>query len=108
MTLWSLVFRWEERLAASERSCKLNNELKNGWSDLARDPGTDAEEKFQSLLARDRMQEQTDVEQDVSAKDKRMMMRASLIQYRRKCALCDIQPLSMSESSNRCAICGDF
>ena len=108
MTLWSLVFRWEERLAASEHACKVNNELKNGWDDLARYAGSDAEEKFRALLERDRMQEQNDVMQAVSAKDRRRMMRASLIQYRRKCATCGNQPTSMSAKANSCATCGDF
>lgn len=108
MTLWSLVFRWEERLAASEHSCKVNNELKNGWEDLARYKGLDAEEKFQVLLDRDRAQELSDVGQDISAKEKRQMMRASLIQYRRKCATCGIQPISMSAKGSSCATCGNF
>lgn len=108
MTLWSLVFRWEERLAASEHACKANNELKNGWEDLARYKGSDAEKKFSALLERDRLQEQSDVTQDVSAKEKRRMMRASLIQYRRKCATCGIQPIALSAKSSSCATCGDF
>lgn len=108
MTLWSLVFRWEERLAASEHACKVNNELKNSWEDLARYKGPDAEEKFRLLLERDRIQEQSDVRQDISAKEKRQMMRASLIQYRRKCATCRVQPTSMSAKESSCATCGDF
>ena len=108
MTLWSLVFRWEERLAASEHACNVNNELKNGWEDLARYKGSDAEEKFRVLLERDRIQEQSDVRQDVSAKEKRQMMRASLIQYRRKCATCGVQPISMSADNISCATCGNF
>ncbi|MBD3812838.1 MAG: hypothetical protein IE917_11555 [Betaproteobacteria bacterium] len=108
LTLWSLVFRWEERLAASEHACKANNELKNGWEDLARYKGPDAEEKFRVLLDRDRVQEQSDVKQDVSAKEKRQMMRASLIQYRRKCATCGVQPTSMSAKGSSCATCGDY
>ncbi len=108
MTLWSLVFRWEERLAASEHACMVNNELKNGWNDLARYTEPDAEEKFRALLERDRMQEKNDVMQDVSAEEKRQIMRASLIQYRRKCATCGIQPISMSAKGSSCATCGDF
>ncbi|KWV84383.1 mobilome CxxCx(11)CxxC protein [Pseudomonas haemolytica] len=108
MALWSLVFRWEERLAASEHSCKLNNELKNRWNDLARYTGSDAEQRFQTLLDRDRMQEHDDVTQDVSVKDKRRMMRASLIQYRRQCATCGIQPISLSAKSSNCEMCGKF
>jgi mobilome CxxCx(11)CxxC protein len=108
MTLWSLVFRWEERLAASEHACKVNNELKNDWEDLARYSGPDAEEKFRVLLERDRLQEQSDVKQDISAKEKRQMMRASLIQYRRKCATCGVQPTSMSAKGSSCVTCGDF
>jgi mobilome CxxCx(11)CxxC protein len=108
MTLWSLVFRWEERLAASEQSCKINHELMNGWSDLAQYTGPDAEEKSRLLLERDRIQEQSDIMQDVSAKDKRLMMRASLIQYGRKCAICGVQPVSMSAKGSSCSNCGDF
>ncbi len=108
MTLWSLVFRWEERLAASEHACKSNNELKNGWEDLARYTAPDAEAKFSALLERDRIQEASDKRQDVSAKEKRQMMRASLIQYRRKCATCGVQPNSMSVKGSSCATCGDF
>lgn len=108
MTLWSLVFRWEERLASSEHACKINNELKNGWEDLARYKSSDAEEKFRVLLERDRVQEQNDVKQDISTKEKRQMMRASLIQYRRTCATCGVQPISMSAKGSSCATCGDF
>lgn len=108
MTLWSLVFRWEERLDAAGHACKVNNELKNGWEDLARYKGPDAEEKFSVLLERDRIQEQSDVRQDVSEKEKKKMMRASLIQYRRKCATCGVQPISMSAKGISCTTCGDF
>lgn len=108
MALWSLVFRWEERLTASEHSCKLNNDLKNRWNDLARYTGSDPEERFQTLLELDRTQEHNDVKQDVSEKDKRKMMRASLLQYRRKCATCGLQPVSQSAKSSKCATCGDF
>ena len=108
MTLWSMVFRWEERLAASERAFMANNELKNNWEDLARYTGEDREEKFNALLERDRLQEQNDVLQAISGKDKRRMMRASLIQYRRKCATCGVQPRSISEKQNDCATCGNF
>ena len=108
LTLWSLVFRWEERLTASEHACKINNELKNGWEDLARYEEPDREDKYRVLLERDRIQEQHDLSQDVSAKEKRQMMRASLIQYQRKCATCGIQPISMSAKNSSCATCGDF
>jgi len=108
MTLWSLVFRWEERLAASERSCKLNNDLKNRWNDLARYAELDSEDKFQTLLNLDRTQEHNDITQDVSVKDKRRIMRASLVQYSRQCATCGIQPTSLSAKSSSCGTCGDF
>ncbi|HCI4281136.1 TPA: hypothetical protein NO555_004487 [Klebsiella variicola subsp. variicola] len=108
MTLWSLVFRWEEKLTASEYACKTNNDLKNKWHDLSQYSGTDAEEKFRSLIERDRIQEQYDRSQDVSEKDKRRMMRASLIQYRRKCATCGTQPTSMSAKKVTCTTCGKF
>ncbi len=108
MSLWSLVFRWEERLAASEHAFKNNIELKNRWEDLARYKGENAEEKYQALLEHDRLQEQSDITQSISAKDKRRMMRASLIQYRRSCATCGVQPKSMSAKRNSCSSCGDF
>lgn len=108
MTLWSLVFRWEERLAASEHACKVNSELKNGWEDLARYNGADAHEKFSSLIERDRIQEELDKKQDISAGEKRLMMRASLIQYQRRCATCGVQPKSMSASDSSCITCGVF
>lgn len=108
MTLWSLVFRWEERLAASEHACKVNNELKNSWEDLAQYEISDREEKFRALLERDRVQEQSDVKQDVSVKERRQMMRASLIQYCRKCATCGVQPTSMSVNGISCTTCGNF
>ncbi|GAB7543678.1 mobilome CxxCx(11)CxxC protein [Cupriavidus sp. 8B] len=107
MTLWSLVFRWEERLAASEHSRRVNTELKNSWEDLRRFKGRDAEERFKTLLEADRKQEQKDIGQDVSAKDRRRMMRASLIQYQRACATCRVQPASMSVWRRaKCATCG--
>ena len=108
MTLWSLVFRWEERLATAELSHKGNNKLKNSWEDLSKYKGLDAEERFQSLIEHDRMQEEIDRMQDVSEKDKRLMMRASLIQYRRKCATCNVQPTTLSKNGSSCATCGDF
>ncbi|NKF95636.1 hypothetical protein GO290_02736 [Ralstonia solanacearum] len=106
MTLWSLVFRWEERLAASEHSRRVNTELRNYWEDLKRYKGGDAEEQFSRLVEQDRKQEQKDLGQDVSAKDKRRMMRASLIQYRRPCATCGVQPKSMSTWRKKCVTCG--
>jgi mobilome CxxCx(11)CxxC protein len=108
MTLWSLVFRWEERLATSVNSFKFNNDFKNKWNDLARYSGADAEDKYQKLLELDRAQEQSDILQDVSAKDKRRMMRASLVQYGRPCFTCGLLPSSLSAKSSKCGTCGDF
>lgn len=108
MALWSLVFRWEERLAASEYSFKMNNELKNEWDDLSRYHGGNWQIKYADLLKRDRSQEAFDLKQDISAKEKRQAMRASLIQYQRKCAVCGVQPTSMLAKSIACGTCGNF
>jgi len=107
LTLWSIVFRWEERFSSSIQAMKNNNKLRNKWEKLAICKDTDFEEKVNELLAKDQDQEEQDRDQDISKKDERIMMRASLIRYQKECAICNKIPKSMKEKSI-CDTCGNL
>jgi mobilome CxxCx(11)CxxC protein len=106
LTLWSNVYRWEERYASSMQSMRNNNKLKNKWELLEKYAGPDFESKVNDLREQDQDQEQQDREQDISKKDERRIMRASLIQYQKTCVHCNKKPMSMKPTD--CPVCGDF
>lgn len=106
LTVWSLSFRWEDNYAEALSTAKANTDLRLHWEDLAKNPPDDLDERVSALKTRDHEQELRDTEKAITDKENSMMMRASLLFYKRKCAICQQVPTSMKPT--KCATCGDF
>lgn len=106
LTVWSLTFRWDNDYAEALSTVKANTNLRLQWEDLARDSPNDLDKKVNDLKILDRNQELKDIQKNITDKDNRKMMRASLLFYKRKCATCNEIPTSMK--STECATCGNF
>jgi mobilome CxxCx(11)CxxC protein len=105
--LWGLVAGWTDSLSKSERSVVANTSLREEWNEMQANISTDAPVRFAALKAKDLAQEQTDQLNGISNKDKSKMMRASLMQYQKQCAVCGTKPISMKPANN-CATCSNF
>lgn len=109
VSAWSLVAKWDDRLAYSLESASANYELSNRYTKLAKNPPPDLAEfrrRFDVLEAKNHSRRDSDYKQGVSDKEKRMGMRAGLRQFERACKECGNVPTSMKPTD--CAVCGNF
>jgi mobilome CxxCx(11)CxxC protein len=106
LSLWSLVAKWDDRYAYAQRAMQVHTYLFNAWDALVKRPPADFEVRVQHLDDEDQRQEQSDLTQNISDKEKRFAMRATLYHYGNKCARCGRQPASMTPSN--CDTCGNF
>lgn len=105
--LWAVVAGWTDSLSKAERSMIANTELGDRWRDLQTYSGPDFDARLAALKERDRAQEQLDQLESVTQKDKALMMRAALFQYRKPCELCKQTPTSLNPGKYTCAMCAN-
>ena len=103
---WSLSSKWDDEYASSLYSLERNTYLRFEWENLAKGDEENIARKFDILNKEDQLQEQSDIKKGISEKEKRIAMRAGLMQYQRECIGCNKIPKSMSSSN--CVICGNF
>jgi len=106
MSVWSLVARWDEQHSYATSAMLANTRLFNSWEKLANSAPNISPQMHAELEAEDGRQEQADLAQHITPKEKRFAMRASLQHMGLPCATCGIKPTSMEPSS--CDICGNF
>jgi mobilome CxxCx(11)CxxC protein len=106
LSLWSLVAKWDDRYAYAQRATQVHTYLFNTWDALVKRPPPNLEARVQQLDGEDQRQEQTDLAQAISEKEKRFAMRSTLYFYGLKCARCGEQPASMK--AGKCDTCGNF
>ncbi|MEU6680995.1 mobilome CxxCx(11)CxxC protein [Streptomyces sp. NPDC046925] len=108
ISLWSVVKRWPEELAYSSASAAANDSLAARFAALAEDPpGLQAlRAQVEKLSVEDAGRRDRDSEKNVTEKERRTGMRASLRKYQRPCSACHQVPTTM-EASN-CGVCGQF
>ena len=106
LSAWSLVRSWDERHAYAIFAIQSNTRLYNQWDALAKRPPSNINEKVHALAAEDQRQEQSDLTQHITEKEKRYAMRASLHYFGLKCKSCGVKPLSLKPGS--CDTCGNF
>ncbi|MFL9659420.1 mobilome CxxCx(11)CxxC protein [Streptomyces sp. PB17] len=108
VSLWSVVRRWPEELAYSSASSTANDSLASRFAALGADPpGLVAlRAQFDKLDVENTGRRDRDNEKNVTEKERRMGMRASLRRFQRPCSACHQVPTAMNPSS--CGVCGDF
>ena len=106
LSLWSLVAKWDDRYGYAQRAMQGNTYLFNTWDALAKRAPPDLEARIQQLDDEDQRQEQSDLTQGITEKEKRFGMRSTLYHYGLKCVRCNMQPTSMTPGS--CDNCGNF
>ncbi|MEH6420090.1 mobilome CxxCx(11)CxxC protein [Pseudomonas sp. CGJS7] len=107
MSAWGLVARWDEQYESAVNSVVINNELFNGFSDLARGASNLISMDYAILNERNRAQEVADSKYPLTSYEKRYAMRLSLIQFQRECEQCRQRPQSINEASD-CVVCGNL
>ena len=107
-SVWALVASWRDNYAYAHESMNSNYRLAENFEELASNPPSkpEAESKYQTLKAEDKVLRRRDQRQEITEKEKRKGMRAALRKYQRECAGCGEVPKSMSPSN--CDVCGNF
>ena len=109
LALWSVVAQWTENLAEYLEAKKENYYLSDRYTELGNNTTyTDAEwrTEFAVLETRGLYRLRGDLSHDITDEEKRMGMRISLRQFRRKCSSCGEIPQSVDASA--CPVCGNY
>lgn len=103
---WALVSGWDGKFEYAIESAQSNNELFTEFETLAKRSTDDISKKLEVLLERNRAQEARDMKAGISEKEKRFAMRSALMQFRKKCSSCGLEP--KSSKPLKCDVCGNF
>jgi mobilome CxxCx(11)CxxC protein len=106
LSIWSIIAKWDEKYLYALGAMQVQTKLFNSWNRLAKYPPPDLERRVHELLEKDELQENSDLAQNVSDKEKRYGLRKTLYHYGLTCATCQIKPSSMKPS--KCDTCGNF
>lgn len=106
LSTWSIVARWDEQYSYAITAMLANTRLYNAWERLSKSQSPNLTELVSDTDTEDQRQEQSDLTQHISEKEKRFAMRASLYYMGLACAVCKIKPASMKPSN--CDTCGNF
>lgn len=106
LSAWSLVAKWDDKYSYAVGAMQAQTRLFNAWDNLAKRTPADIDQRAGELDAEDQRQEQADLAQNISEKEKRYAMRATLYHFGNKCVRCGQAPSSMAPSN--CDTCGNF
>lgn len=106
LSCWSLVSKWDDKHAYALSAIQAHTRLFNLWDRLDKRPPVDIEQQAHELEAEDHRQEQADLAQNISDKEKRYAMRAALYHFGLPCVKCKQSPVSMQPKD--CDTCGNF
>lgn len=106
LSVWSLVAKWDAQHNYALQAAQAQTRLFNAWDALAKRLPPDLKEKVDGLDQEDQRQEQSDLLQNVSDKEKRFAMRAALYHFGNPCRRCNRKPESMKPGD--CDTCGNF
>lgn len=106
VSTWSIVARWDEQHSYAVSAMLANTRLFNSWERLSKNALSNLKEHVSELDAEDQRQEQSDLAQHITDKEKRFAMRTSLYYKGLACPACKIMPTSMKPSE--CDTCGNF
>ncbi|WP_081084703.1 mobilome CxxCx(11)CxxC protein [Burkholderia cepacia] len=108
IALLALTGRWPESLAESQRAMIENTRLLNAWKAVKNMTGSAFSAEYNKLLILDGAQVSNDQLAGVTEKEKRRMMRKTLMQYRCACETCKETPTSSKAGNSKCDTCGNF
>jgi mobilome CxxCx(11)CxxC protein len=106
---WSLVYKWDDKLAYSLESAAENLALSSEFEELgklATHPPPDLEVRSAAAKAKDEARRASDAKQGLWEQQLRIAHRAGLRQFRRACVKCGQIPYSMEPTD--CPVCGRF
>ena len=106
LSVWALVNKWDDSYEYSVKSQDRNAELEFNWQTIAELPDGEIELHYESLRLANAQQAQEDDRQNVSQKERRRAMLATLFKYQTACAVCKKVPKSIKPSN--CDCCGNF
>lgn len=106
LSMWSIVARWDEQYSYAITAMLANTRIFNTWERLSKNQPPNLKDLVYEVDAEDQRQEQSDLTQHISEKEKRFAMRASLYYKGCACAVCKTKPASMKPSN--CDTCGNF
>lgn len=106
LSVWSLVNKWDDAYEYSVKSQDRNAELEFNWQTLADSSTADIDARYEPLRLANAQQAQADDQQNVTLKERRRAMRATLFKFQTACAVCKQVPTSMKPSA--CDCCGNF
>ncbi len=106
--LLALVGKWSDMMADSQRAMIENSRLHDSWKDARNLTDAAFVSEYKKLLILDSAQSSSDKLLEVSDKDKRRMMRKTLVQYQMACKTCKNTPTSIKAGKAKCDTCGNF
>ena len=106
LSTWSLVAKWDSQHSYALGASQAQTRLFNAWDAMLKRLPADIDARIKELDAEDQRQEQYDLLQNITDREKRFAMRASLYHFGNTCARCGVQPESMTPSD--CDTCGNF
>lgn len=106
LSTWSIVARWDEQYSYAITAMLANTRLYNSWDRLSKNQPPNLKELVAEMDAEDQRQEQSDLTQHITEKEKRFAMRTSLYYKGSTCPTCKLKPTSMKPSN--CDTCGNF
>ncbi len=109
LSVWSVVAHWDDAHGYAVGAMQANIRLFNAWDALAKRPPENLQARVEALDSEDQRQEQADMAQHITEKEKRYAMRATLYQYGLACERCKTKPASMKPGKyDTCDTCGNF
>jgi mobilome CxxCx(11)CxxC protein len=109
MAIFSLIYKWDDKLAYFSESQSENRIISEEYENIAKYPPTDISElhkRFEVIKTKDNARAIQDEKYTFSDKDNRRGMRYALWIRKKECATCKIIPLTMTPSD--CETCGNF
>jgi len=106
LSAWSLVAKWDAHHSYALSAAQAQTRLFNSWDALAKRPPPSIEQAVEELDKEDQRQEQSDLLQNISDREKRFAMRAALYHFGNTCQRCNRKPDSMKPGD--CDTCGNF
>jgi mobilome CxxCx(11)CxxC protein len=108
LVLWSLLAKWDEELAYDVNAARESYMLKQAWKKLGKGDTQNVAIEYDLLNHQQSIVDSRDTEKGITSKEKKLGIRAALIDAQRKC-VCGSMPNSMSTPwfpGQKCSVCG--
>lgn len=108
MVAWSLLARWDEELAYSIRAVRESYMLKENWKKIAKGDVANLHVEYDIISEYQRIDDSHNTEKSITEEEKRIGMRAALIEFQRPCVCGKIPKTSQPPYpiEYACTVCG--